>query len=39
MTIPKSVHKDRLASNSDLFDFELSKDEINYLDSFDKGNE
>ncbi|MBC6997505.1 aldo/keto reductase [Cytophaga sp. FL35] len=37
VTIPKSVHKDRLTSNSDLFDFELSEDEINYLDSFDKG--
>ena len=37
VTIPKSVHKDRIESNADIFDFELSKDDVAYLDSLDRG--
>lgn len=35
--IPKSVHKDRIASNADIFDFELAVDDVAYLDSLDCG--
>ncbi|WP_209401083.1 aldo/keto reductase [Pseudozobellia sp. WGM2] len=37
VTIPKSVHKNRIASNSEIFDFELNDDEVAYLDSLHKG--
>jgi diketogulonate reductase-like aldo/keto reductase len=37
VTIPKSVHKNRIASNADIFDFELSKEDVAYLDSLDRG--
>jgi diketogulonate reductase-like aldo/keto reductase len=37
VTIPKSVHKDRIASNADIFDFELSQEDMSYLDSLDRG--
>ena len=37
VTIPKSVHKDRIASNAAIFDFELSKEDVAYLDSLDRG--
>ncbi len=37
VTIPKSVHKDRIASNADIFDFELSQEDVAYLDSLDRG--
>ncbi|PKA98344.1 diketogulonate reductase-like aldo/keto reductase [Flavobacteriaceae bacterium MAR_2009_75] len=37
VTIPKSVHKNRIASNSEIFDFELDDDEVAYLDSLHKG--
>ncbi|KAJ3665099.1 hypothetical protein Zmor_000612 [Zophobas morio] len=35
ITIPKSVNKSRLRENLDIFDFELSADDIAYLDTFD----
>nr|CAD7259979.1 unnamed protein product [Timema shepardi] len=35
VTIPKSVTKHRIQENLDIFDFELSKDDLAYLDSFD----
>src|SRR6056297_904384 len=34
--IPKSVHKHRIASNADIFDFELSQADVEYLDSLDR---
>ena len=37
VTIPKSVHKNRITSNSEIFDFELNDDEVAYLDSLHKG--
>lgn len=37
VTIPKSVKKDRIASNADIFDFELSAEDMAYLDSLDRG--
>lgn len=33
-TLPKSVHKNRIKENADLFDFELSDKDIELLDSF-----
>jgi diketogulonate reductase-like aldo/keto reductase len=36
-TIPKSVKKERILSNTAIFDFELSVDEMHYLDRFDRG--
>ncbi len=37
VTIPKSTKANRISSNADIFDFELSNDEVAYLDSFDRG--
>lgn len=37
VTIPKSVHKDRIRENADLFDFELLPEDIAFLDSLDRG--
>ncbi|ASV30147.1 aldo/keto reductase [Maribacter cobaltidurans] len=37
VTIPKSVHKNRIASNADIFDFELTDEDMAYLDGLDKG--
>jgi diketogulonate reductase-like aldo/keto reductase len=34
--IPKSVHKDRIIENASLFDFELSKDEMDQIDSLNR---
>jgi diketogulonate reductase-like aldo/keto reductase len=34
--IPKSVHGHRIASNADIFDFELSQEDVRYLDSLDR---
>ncbi len=36
VTIPKSVKSDRIKANANIFDFELTNDEIAYLDSFDR---
>lgn len=35
--IPKSVHKDRMEQNFDIFDFELNKDEMKKLEVLDTG--
>ena len=37
VAIPKSVHKNRIQSNADIFDFELSKADIAFLDGMEKG--
>ncbi len=36
VTIPKSVHKERIQSNADIFDFELSDEDIRRIDTLDK---
>ncbi|MBZ4676458.1 MAG: aldo/keto reductase [Anaerophaga sp.] len=36
VTIPKSVHEDRIASNADIFDFEISDDDMALIDSLDR---
>ncbi|PZP49446.1 MAG: aldo/keto reductase [Pseudopedobacter saltans] len=35
ITIPKSTHKERIAQNADIFDFELSNEDIERIDSLD----
>ncbi len=37
VVIPKSIHKDRLQQNFDIFDFELSGDEMNKIATLDSG--
>lgn len=37
VTIPKSSKKERIISNSELFDFELSEEDMKLLDSLDRG--
>ncbi len=37
VTIPKSVHKDRIEANTHIFDFELSDEEMTLLDALDAG--
>jgi methylglyoxal/glyoxal reductase len=34
-TVPKSVHRERLAENADVFDFELTADEMSVIDTLD----
>lgn len=36
ITIPKSVHKERISENADVFDFELSSAEMSAIDSLNK---
>jgi diketogulonate reductase-like aldo/keto reductase len=36
-TIPKSVHRERLVENADVYDFELSDEEMARIDSVDRG--
>ena len=36
VTIPKSVHKDRIEINADIFDFELLNEDILRIDALDK---
>ena len=37
LTIPKSVHEDRIRENSQIFDFELSRRDMALLDALDTG--
>lgn len=37
IVIPKSVHKDRMKQNLDVFDFELSQDEMDQIKTLDTG--
>lgn len=37
VAIPKSVHENRIASNVDIFDFELSDEDIAFLDGLETG--
>lgn len=37
VTIPKSVHRERIVENADVFDFELTEDEVAMLDMLDRG--
>ena len=37
VTIPKSVHRERIISNADIFDFELSNEDVYKIDSLDAG--
>ncbi len=36
VTIPKSVHENRIVENTDIFDFEISDNDIRKLDNFSK---
>jgi 2,5-diketo-D-gluconate reductase A len=39
VVIPKSVRRERLAANLDIFDFELTADEMAAIDALDRGDE
>ncbi len=36
VTIPKSAKKERILANADIFDFEISNEDVAYLDSLDR---
>ena len=36
IVVPKSTKKERIIANADLFDFELSEEEMNYIDSLNR---
>jgi len=36
VTIPKSVHKERIEENADIFDFELTEEEMKIIDNLDQ---
>jgi diketogulonate reductase-like aldo/keto reductase len=36
VTIPKSAHKKRIKENADIFDFELSREDVKQIDALDK---
>jgi diketogulonate reductase-like aldo/keto reductase len=38
VTIPKSVHRDRIISNAEIFDFELTEEDIKSIDALDRSN-
>jgi diketogulonate reductase-like aldo/keto reductase len=37
VTIPKSIHSNRIAENTQIFDFEISQADMNVLDALDEG--
>lgn len=37
VTIPKSVHRERIVENADVFDFELTAEQMATIDSLDRG--
>jgi 2,5-diketo-D-gluconate reductase A len=37
VVIPRSSHPGRIAENLDVFDFELSEDEVNKISALDRG--
>ncbi|MFW5776935.1 MAG: aldo/keto reductase [Spirochaetota bacterium] len=37
VTIPKSVHKERIRENAEIFDFELTDVDMSRPDAFDRG--
>ena len=37
VTIPKSVKKERISANADIFDFEITAEAVAYLDSLNRG--
>ena len=37
VTIPKSTHSNRIVENTQIFDFEVSQEDMNILDSLDEG--